>query len=79
MAETTNILSRCTIDQKIKKSILLEFFYYQKDGFILHQVFVERRLIKLAAAVPADVAVVPWDYVVRIAVRTSIHYAALHW
>ena len=34
---------------------------------------------ELAAAVPADVAVVPRDYVVGIAVRASIHYAALHW
>ena len=37
------------------------------------------RIIKLAAAVPADVAVIPRNYVVGIAVRTPIHYAALHW
>ena len=35
------------------------------------------QFIKLAAAVSADVAVVPGNYIVRIAVGTS-HYAVLH-
>ena len=42
-------------------------------------IFVERRLIEFAAAVPADVAVIPRDYVVGIAIGTAFHYAALHW
>ena len=48
-------------------------------GLFLYKLFVDRRIIELAAAVPADVAVVPRDYVVGIAVWASIHYAALHW
>ena len=47
-------------------------------GIGSNNVFVDRRLIKLTAAVAADVAVVPRNNVVGITIRAS-HYAALHW
>ena len=48
-------------------------------GVYSDNIFVDWRIIELTAAVPADVAVIPRDYVVGIAVWASIHYAALHW
>ena len=48
-------------------------------GLFLYKLFVDRRIIELTAAVPADAAVVPRNYVVGFAIGTAFHYAALHW
>ena len=50
------------------------------DGIclFLYRVINYFRIIKLATAVAADVAVIPRNYVVGTTIRAS-HYAALHW
>ena len=47
-------------------------------GIYSDNIFVDWRLVELATAVAANVAVVPRNYVIGIAIRTP-HYAALHW
>ena len=34
-------------------------------------------IVKLRAAIPTNIAVIPGNYVIRITLRTSVHYAAL--
>ena len=62
-------------------------YIYQYDlngskatGFrsVLQLIFWQLKVSKLTSAAAADITIIPRDDLIRIAIRTAIHYAALH-
>ena len=77
-----NIIVRYSIYalQGVSKSVIVQLLKTLTFRAVEDQLFAiddSSRFIKLRAAIPTNIAVIPGNYVIRITLRTSVHYAAL--